>query len=163
MDPASISPWKCTPRNLLMSKWTKVGRHKNNMANSPFSHKTKKIYEHKMNKKRQNFWMNIYVHMKLSPGVVISEIPNDDPFNLHKQAYPSSDVLSLLLQPLLAIHTMSERKYLATAPFCHRSLFHLLFRRTGCSPRMCSGMKSCLVKMPTTGDLWKYISPGAYI
>lgn len=62
-----------------------------------------------------------------------------------------------LLQPLLATHTMSDRKYLAMAPLCHRSLFHLLLRRTGCSSRMCSGMKSCLVKMPTTGDLCKCI------
>ena len=34
-----------------------------------------------------------------------------------------------------------------------RTFFHLLLKRKGWRPSICSGMKSCLVSMPTTGAL----------
>lgn len=36
------------------------------------------------------------------------------------------------------------------------NFFHLLFTNKGCKPRTCSGMKSCLVNIPATGDLCKH-------
>jgi len=43
--------------------------------------------------------------------------------------------------------------YLMKVELRNLNLFHLLLCRKGCSPSICSGIKSCLVNIPTTGAL----------
>ena len=49
--------------------------------------------------------------------------------------------------------TWRHHNMLVTFNLPSRTFFHLLLKRKGWRPSTCSGMKSCLVSMPTTGAL----------